>query len=269
LKYQRLSNFKPQFSDEELLACYFFGLMQKHHEQRAIYDYIHQHWLNWFPSLPSYQAFNRRLNEMSPAFEIIIKQFLQTKLETTDLLTDSVVDSFPVMIAKGKQARYSSIAAEIADFGFCASKNIFYHGVKLHALARRRLKKLPVPFVLSLSKASIHDLTAFKELNADLPKGVLFADKAYSDLETKLNLQSKGVSLLTPHKRKRNESVFDSNRLWSRFVSSKKQPLESFFKWLITKTDFQNASRVRSTNGLLTHCFGKLAIACLLICFYS
>lgn len=243
--------------------------MQKHTEQRAIYDYILQHWLSCFPVLPSYQAFNRRLNDLSPAMEIIIDELLSGKLETVDLTNDSLLDSFPVMIAKGKRAKRSHIAAEIADFGFCATKQIYYHGVKLHTLAIRRLKKLPVPFVFSLTQASTHDLTAFKELNPSLPTANLFADKAYSDRQTNIDLQSKGVSLLTPQKRKRNESVFQTEPLWSRFVSSVRQPIESFFKWLIVKTDFQNASRVRSTNGLLVHCFGKLAFACLLICFYS
>ncbi len=148
LKYQRLSNFKPKFSDEELLTCYFFGLMQKHTQQRAIYDYILQHWQSWFPALPSYQAFNRRLNNLSPAFEIIIEELLVDKLHLTDLTAASL-------------------------------------------------------------------------------------------------------------------------RSWSRFVFSVKQPLESFFRWLIVKTDLQNASRVRSSNGFLIHCFGKLAFACLLVCFYS
>jgi hypothetical protein len=244
-------------------------MMQKHTQQRAAYDYINQHWRDWFPALPSYQAFNRRINNLSPAFEIITDELLRDKLKTTDLTDDSLLDSFPVMIAKGKRAKHSKIAVEMADFGFCASKQIYYHGVKLHTLAVRRIKKLPVPFVFSMTRASTHDLTAFKDLECQLPNRFLFADKAYSDTETELNLQSRGVCLLTPQKRKRNESVFQTEPLWSRFVSAFRQPIESFFKWLITKTDFQNASRVRSTNGLLIHCFGKLAFACLLICFYS
>jgi len=41
------------------------------------------------------------------------------------------------------------------------------------------------------------------------------------------------------------------------------------FGWLIQRTDIQNASRVRSTKGLLVHCYGKLAVACLLLTFNS
>lgn len=243
--------------------------MQCHHQQRAIYDYVLQHWSSCFPVLPSYQAFNRRLNDLSSAMETIINELLSDKLKTADLTNDALLDSFPVMIARGKQAKRSRIAAEIADFGFCASKQMYYHAVKLHTLAVRRIKKLPVPFVFSLTQASTHDLTAFKQLNPTLPTALLFADKAYCDRQTQIHLQSEGVSLLTPQKRKRNESAFLTEPLRSRFVSSVRQPIESLFKWLIVKTDFQNASRVRSTNGLLVHCFGKLAFACLLLCFYS
>jgi hypothetical protein len=74
LKYQRLSNFKPHCTDQELLTMYLFGHLQGFHLQRRIYDYIRQHWNAWFPTLPSYQAFNRRLNELVPAFEQLISR---------------------------------------------------------------------------------------------------------------------------------------------------------------------------------------------------
>jgi hypothetical protein len=50
-------------------------------------------------------------------------------------------------------------------------------------------------------------------------------------------------------------------------VSRLRQPIESFFNWLIDKTDIQNASTVRSTEGLMLHCFGKLTLAFYLLVF--
>lgn len=52
-----------------------------------------------------------------------------------------------------------------------------------------------------------------------------------------------------------------SNDLYSQSVSAIRQPIESFFNWLIEKTDIQKASKVRSTKGLLVHVFGKLTAA--------
>jgi hypothetical protein len=47
-----------------------------------------------------------------------------------------------------------------------------------------------------------------------------------------------------------------------------RQPIKSFFKWLIDKTDIQRAIQVRSTDGLLIHCLGKLSFALFLLNFY-
>jgi len=43
---------------------------------------------------------------------------------------------------------------------------------------------------------------------------------------------------------------------FSKAVSTIRQPIESLFNWLIEKTDFQRALKVRTTNGLLVHKFG-------------
>ena len=53
LKHQRLSNFRPSFTDQELITCYFFAMLNNQQNKREIYDYIRHHWLMWFPSLPS------------------------------------------------------------------------------------------------------------------------------------------------------------------------------------------------------------------------
>jgi len=271
LKQQRLSNFKPVFTDQEMVTCYFLAMLNNQHNKQEIYTYVSRHWLEWFPHLPSYQAFSYRLNNLSADFALIFNSLLQAKLEKEnfDFSDDSVIDSFPVMLKRGKQAKSCQTAKQIADFGYCASKDIYYWGVKLHNLAIRRLKRLPLPATVFFSAASNHDLTAFKEQNPPVPTKILFADKAYSDETLKLDLAARGVTLLTPYKKKKNEPLQFNEPLWSKFVSSFKQPIESFFNWLNEKTDYQNASRVRSEKGLLVHCYGKLAFAGLLLCFYS
>jgi hypothetical protein len=102
-----------------------------------------------------------------------------------------------------------------------------------------------------------------------LGEGILFGDKAYADEETKRVFRERGTHLMTPYKRKRNEPETAEPGLWSRCVSSLRQPLESLFGWLIQRTNIQNASLVRSTKGLFVHVYGKLAVACLLLTFNS
>ncbi len=168
-------------------------------------------------------------------------------------------------MAKWPRSGAARVAQEVADQGYCSTKRSYYYGVKLHAVALRRTRRLPLPALLHLSRASQHDLSALRELWPDLGTGYLFADKAYADEETKKALFERGTHLVTPYKRRRNEPVSAVPALWSRFASSVRQPLESLFGWLIQRTGIQNASRVRSTEGLFVHCYGKLAVAS----FYS
>ncbi len=269
LKQQRLSNFKPQFTDEELLTMYIFGHLQGHTAQRRIYDYVAGHWRAWFPALPSYQAFNRRVNELLPAFELLSGQQLTLAGAKIEAGADRLIDSLPIMLAIGTRAGRARVASEIADTGFCATKQTYYRGVKLHLIAVRRPHQLPVPERFALARASQHDLATLRELNPRLGAYALFADKAYADAATKVAYAECGTHLVTPYKRRPNEPETNVPALYNRFVASVRQPLESLFSWLIQKTNLQNASRVRSTNGLLAHCYGKLAVACLLLTFYS
>ena len=267
LKYQRLSNFRPAFTDEELVTIYLFGHMQGFHQQRRIYDDVRRHWRAWFPALPSYQAFNRRLNRLAPAFEQLIGDALKGPVAALAERADRLIDSFPVMLAKWPRSGAARVASQVASQGFCSSKRSYYYGVKLHVIALRRSGRLPLPALVHLSRAAQHDLQALRELDPGLGRSYLFGDKAYADEETKGALGERGTHLLTPYKRRRNEPQEATPALWSRFVSSVRQPLESLFGWLIQRTDIQNASRVRSTEGLLVHCYGKLAVACLLLTF--
>ncbi len=68
----------------------------------------------------------------------------------------------------------------------------------------------------------------------------------------------KAVKGQTEIEKQRNKAADD---LFSTAVSKVRQPIESFFNWLIEKTYFQKASKVRSTKGLMVHVFGKMAAA--------
>jgi hypothetical protein len=269
LKDQRLSNFRPRFTDEELLTIYLFGHMQGFYQQRRIYDYALRHWRAWFPALPSYQAFNRRLNRLAPAFEHLINEALREPVAALAADADRLIDSLPITLAKWPRCAAARVAAEVADQGYCSTKRSYYYGVKLHAIALRRPQALPLPALLHLGPASQHDLQALRELSPDLGSCYLFGDKAYADEETKRVLAGRGTHLLTPHKRRCNEPETAAPALWSRFVSAVRQPLESLFGWLIQRTGIQHASQVRSTQGLFMHVYGKLAVACLLLTFNS
>jgi hypothetical protein len=163
------------------------------------------HWREWFPALPSYQAFNRRVNELIPAFELLIEQRLTSAGATIEARTEQLIDSMPVMLAVGSRANRACVACGSADIGFCATKQTHYCGVKLHLMTARRPQCVPLPERFALTRASQHDMAALRELNPRLNSYGLFADKVYSDAEMKAVLQERGTYLVTPCKRRRNE----------------------------------------------------------------
>jgi hypothetical protein len=100
LKYQRLSNFKTRFTDQELVTVYLFGHLNGLYQKKAIYRLTRNYWAAWFPALPSYQAFSNRLNNMESSFQIISQQLLRALAAGQTIEVDHLVDSFPVMLAK-------------------------------------------------------------------------------------------------------------------------------------------------------------------------
>ena len=271
LKYQRSSNnWQPDFTDQELITIYLFGHFQGHFKQKRIYDYIRQHFADWFPDLPSYSAFNRRLNELGETLKMLVFELLAKFAYDNEFFAeyDCVIDSLPIMLAVRGRSAHAKVALDDANVGYCASKDIYYHGVKMHILARKQYKSLPLPEILAVTKASAHDLPVLQAMSGKTA-GNLFADKAYQDQTTEREWAENGVIICTPDKKTKNSEVYEFGKsgLWSRFVSAMRQPIESLFNWIIEKTDIQNGSKIRSGEGLLVHCYGKLAASLFILCF--
>lgn len=273
LKYQRLSNnWQPDFTDQELLTVYLFGQLHGHYKQKRIHEYIGRHFADWFPDLPTYQSFNYRLNNLAETLPVIVFELLSQLGEGYHdyFEEDCVIDSMPIMLAVRGRSLQAKVAPEIANQSYCASKDVYYHGVKMHILARKHYGQLPQPEMLKITPAAEHDLRVLQEFEGKII-GNVFADKAYKDGFTERSFKEHGTVLCTPDKKTKNQEVYEvgGSGLWSRFVSSIRQPIESLFNWINEKTDIQNGAKIRSANGLLVHCYGKLAVALFLLCFNS
>jgi len=266
--FQRFSNFKPTFTDQELVTVYLFGHFHGLFEKKAIYRFIDNYWRAWFPHLPSYQAYVARLNLLEPTFHAISGFLLDALGHKQMPEVDHLIDSFPVMLAAGQFARRAKVAREIANTGYCAAKRLHFHGVRLHLIARRRSGRLPLPHQLWVREGSCHDLASVREQLIRLPKTTLFGDKAFCDLKLRQMLNEQETELCVPKKKPKGGELSPLEKAFNRMVSKLRQPIESFFKWLNDKTQIQRASTVRSTEGLLLHCFGKLTFALLLLVFY-
>lgn len=258
---------EPLFSDCELLTVYLFALgYEQRFQVKQIHRYIHDHWLSWFPTLPSYQKFNYRLNRLAAVFPVLLSNLLQDLAKRgnySKVLT--LTDSMPIMTCNNR--REAKVALNLCSKGFNAGKRRHYFGLKLHAIALANPGGLPLPEYLCISPANEHDLKAQRPFLESLHNRVLIGDKAFTDMKLAVTLAQQNSELLTPRAyfgpralahQKRDQAA---NDLMDQALSRKRQPIESFFNWLIEKTDIQRASKVRSSKGLLVHVFGKIAAA--------
>lgn len=263
---------EPKFTDSELLSSYLFSLAYERKTRvKDAYEYIKNHWADCFPDLPSYQAYNARLNRLAGALPHLVAHlaFCHASANTQGRASFLLTDSMPIITCSGKRA--GKVAREVCDKGYNSTKKMHYFGVKLHGLGFSRSGTLPVMESIQIGAASEHDLQAQRQLLEQYANLPIFGDKAFNDSELEQICQSKGGHLMCPVKYKRGQPQEDKQRhkaadeLYSKAVSKIRQPIESLFNWLIEHTDIQRASKVRSTAGLMVHIFGRIAAALILI----
>lgn len=267
---QRLSNNdQPPFTDEEVLTIYLFGIVKKHRTIQDIYDYVVDHLADWFPELPCYGGYVQRLNRLYEVFPSLVEQVLEDFVPEGVLEQVRLVDSMPIMMAGEKRSSSAKVAPELANKGYCASKKMYFYGVKVHLLALRRPGTLPVPDYIGLSPGSDNDLTVLRAVLPRLRDCEIYGDKIYADAELVARLlREQNVRLYTPIKKKKGqERLALTDRVYSEIVSGVRQPIESFFNWIEEKTGIEVASKVRSYKGLMVHVFGRFAAAMFMLAF--
>ena len=187
-------------TDEELITIYLFCVAyEEKYKIKSMYHHVKNHLHSWFPLLPSYQAFNARLNRLCESFPILMIDFLNSASICSDDLKVLLGDSFPVITCSHK--RGGKVAKELTDKGYCATKKLHYYGVKVHTLGLRRASTIPFPQYIEITAASVHDLTASRNMLEKIEADVSILDKAYSDTDLAKQMQEMGNVLLTPIKR--------------------------------------------------------------------
>lgn len=264
---ERFSNYSDlSFSDEEVLVIYMCGIMDGRRTKKQIYNHAKDYWHHLFPRLPSYVAFVQRINKIQDVFIPLIAK-LQSKLPESFLSKSfRLLDSMPIIMAQQGRRFNAKVAPDIADKnGYCATKNMYYYGVKIHVVGSYTKGSIPVPEYIGLTASGVSDIRAYEQLLPELGNINLFADKAYQKGGKALFIEQ-DTQVYTPVKKQKRQKFLDAaDQLLSTAVSKIRQPIESFFNWLEEKTSIQMASKVRSSNGLLVHVFGRIATALYLL----
>ena len=271
------NNFQPDFTDQEVITIFLYCLIvEKKREIKDIYNFADNYLRHWFPDMvESYEGFLTRLNNLHSVFPPLCWLLIEAKMEVIHPeklkhyqgLIASVVDSMPIIMAKGPRSFGAKVAPEYCNKGYCATKKLHYYGLKLHVMGFSIFDKLPLPEYIGTSPASHNDLTVFKPFWEATHDRAIFADKIYANkaFEEWL-LENNNVQILTPVKKKKGQKTLEfMDKMYSRAVSQIRQPIESFFNWIIEKVGIQKASKVRSEKGLFVHVYGRLAAALMIM----
>ena len=258
---QRFSNnFCPKFTDEECITVYLWGLANQKYEMKAMYEFIVDYWSEWFPDLPKYESFVKRVGHLAPAFKALVQILISEQEMDADVI-DHIIDSLPIIVANSRRSGSAKTASDICNKGYCASKGMYYYGVKLHPLSQKQYHTLPKLALFGVTPAAVSDITFAKETLYDVHDIDIYGDKIYNDADWFDYMRKhNNVNISAPIKLQKGQEILECyDRLYNSAVSSIRQPIESFFSWLIEKTHIQSASKVRSTNGLLVFIFARLA----------
>lgn len=198
---------------------------------------------------------------MHEVFRELVSILLSSFTKKYSAITENIVDSLPIALAKDKRAFRGKVAPELCNKGYCATKDFHYYRCELHVIANVRPKTTPYQEYALLTQAAVHDLETVKELFLNFENRKIYADRAYSDFELNTLANANGMVILTPYKRKRGEKIIDSvDLLLSTAISRIRQPIESLFNQIDEKVKIQNASKVRSLKGVLIYVWGKLIV---------
>jgi hypothetical protein len=179
--------FAPALTDVEVLTMEIIGEMQGRHNDAAIWRYFHDHWQSWFPNLGSYKNFAKHMANLGG-----VKQQIMTALFPPDAAIH-IIDGVAMPVCHNARAYRSSVLRGIAAWGFCASKDETYYGLRGHPVIN--LKGFIVDFIVTPANADERD--AMSDIVNKI-RGILLGDKGFISKEWKDEMRTHGIDLQTP-----------------------------------------------------------------------
>lgn len=120
------NNFRPKFTDAECITVYLWGLSRSLFQQKAIWQYTKDHLSEWFPDLPSYQAFNRRLNFLAPVLRALSEIWMNMISAVKGDEKIYAVDSCPIMVAIHSRSSKAKTSSEICSKSYNSTRKEWY-----------------------------------------------------------------------------------------------------------------------------------------------
>lgn len=184
----RQRGFDPSLSDAEALTMEIVGELQGRHDDKAIWRYFNDHWRGLFPGLGAYKTFAKHCANLT-----WLKQRFLTAISPPSQSDVHIIDGVPMPVCRTVRAFRSRIFKGIATWGYCASKDEHYYGLRGHPVisADGRI----VDFIITPANAD--ERSTLDDLIGKI-RGLLLGDKGFISQNWQQKLANHGINLQTP-----------------------------------------------------------------------
>jgi hypothetical protein len=212
---------KPDFSDSEVLTVMIAMDYIPFPSERQFLEFVRANYLELFPDLLEQSQFNRRARQVAPLLEAFRRACLR-KLGIT-LVCAGLLDTKPVPVMGYRRSKRSSEFAGSADYGYCASRRLYYFGYKLVTISTLS----GIPIVYDLVPASTEERKAAESLLDQLSGFDLFGDKGFLGKAWQTGIKQRTGNTIWTSKRKNQHE--QQSKAFERWLNGLRLRIEGLF----------------------------------------
>jgi len=183
----------PVFSNSEVMTLMLGAEYLPFAAENQFLAYMRANHRALFPNLLSQSQFNRRARALRSLMELMRRDFLlDWGIEQARTF---LIDTKPVPVLGYKRSKSRSDFLGKAQYGYCASRRLYYFGYKLVMLTN--LEGLPV--VYDLAPADVDERAAAETVLDHLSQSLVIGDKGFIGEEWQAQmLEQTGNRIVTP-----------------------------------------------------------------------
>lgn len=200
---------KPDFSDSEMMTVMIAMDYLPFPSERQFVEFIRANHRELFPKLLDQSQFNRRARQVAPFLENFRQHCL---LEMgIKLICEGLLDTKPIPVMGYRRSKRRSEFAGSADYGYCASRKLYYYGYKLVTISTLT----GIPVLYDLVPASTDERKAAETLLDDLRGFDLFGDKGFLGQAWQAEIHAQtGNTIWTPKRKNQNQQQSIAFERW-------------------------------------------------------
>jgi len=201
----RRGGFAPRLTDEEVITMEICGEYFKLATDKDIFAYFRTHYRHFFPQLRERTCFVRQGANLWQVKALLHQRLTQVSGQDQDNV--QIIDTLPLPVCTYTRSKRERCFKPVADYGYCAAKQLHYYGFKLGL----RISRVGMIVHFPLLAARPHDIQAVDDLVEGFC-GTVPADKGFIDAFRQALLQERhAITLVTP--RRKNMPVLHPPRL--------------------------------------------------------